>query len=212
MAFTSEIKQYAEQPISREVLLHILEDYKRPYDKISELVKQEMLIPVKSGIYLPGKKLDIIPPGKFLVANHVYGPSYVSLHSALSHWGLIPEKIYETTSVTTQTSRVFRTTVGRFSYRQLKLPYYSFGIMQVQLTEKQTVLLASPEKALCDKIVTTPGVLLRSISQTVALLEEDLRIDIESLKNLDIAKIRSWIESAPKKNSLSMLVKTLETL
>jgi len=73
-------------------------------------------------------------------------------------------------------------------------------------------MIASPEKALCDKIVLTSGVQLRSISQTMDFLLEDLRIDEEQLQTLDIQAIQSWVEDAPKRNSLQMLVNTLQRL
>jgi hypothetical protein len=82
----------------------------------------------------------------------------------------------------------------------------------VRLTAQQTALMASPEKAVCDKIVLTAGVLLRSIDQTLDFLTEDLRIDDEQLHTLNSEVIQSWIEDAPKKSSLSMLVNTLQKL
>ena len=82
----------------------------------------------------------------------------------------------------------------------------------VKLTAQQTALMASPEKAVCDKIVLTAGVLLRSINQTLDFLTEDLRIDEELLHTLNSEVIQSWIEDAPKKSSLSMLVNTLQKL
>lgn len=94
----------------------------------------------------------------------------------------------------------------------MPLPYYSFGIKQVQLTKKQTVLMASKEKALCDKIIATPGVLLRSVKQTLELLIEDFRIDESALRKLETATINSWLKDAPKKNSLATLVKTLKSV
>ena len=60
------------------------------------------------------------------------------------------------------------------SYKNMPLPYYSFGIKQVQLTKKQTVLMASMQKALFDKTIATPGVLLRSVKQTLELLIVEL--------------------------------------
>jgi hypothetical protein len=82
----------------------------------------------------------------------------------------------------------------------------------VKLTAQQTALMASPEKAVCDKIVLTAGVLLRSMDQTLDFLIEDLRIDEEQLHTLNSEVIQSWIEDAPKKSSLSMLVNTLQKL
>ena len=212
MKFQEAIVAYTEQPLNKQLLLDMLKEYKRPHDKIDELVKQQMLIQVKRGLYITGPKLNLTAYELFIVANHLYGPSYVSLDTALSHWGLIPERVYEISSVTTNTSKIFKTTIGRFSYTCMTLPYYSFGIKQVILTKRQTVLMASPEKALCDKIITTSGILLRSVKQSSALLMEDFRIDQQLLRNLDVTAISSWLKDAPKANSLMMLVKTLKTL
>jgi hypothetical protein len=212
MSFQEAIQTYAEQPLTKQILLDILKEYKRPHDKIDELVKQQMLVQVKRGLYIPGPKLNITSPELFLIANHLYGPSYVSIDSALSYWGLIPERVYEISSVTTNNSKTFKTAIGRFSYNYMPLPYYSLGIRQVELTKRQTVLMASGEKALCDKIITTSGILLRSVKQTLALLKEDFRIDKEQLRSLDATVITNWLEVAPKENSLRILVKTLKSL
>lgn len=212
MIFQEAIQAYAEQPLTKQLLLDILKEYKRPHDKIDELVKQFMLVQVKRGLYIPGPKLNITTPELFLIANHLYGPSYVSIDAALSYWGLIPERVYEISSVTTNNSKTFKTAIGRFSYNYMPLPYYSLGIRQVELTKRQTVLMASGEKALCDKIITTSGILLRSVKQTLALLKEDFRIDKEQLRSLDANVITTWLEVAPKENSLRILVKTLKSL
>lgn len=212
MDLKEEIRNYAEQPVTRQLLFDLLKDYKRPYDKISELIKHEILIPVKRGVYIPGPKLNVAGPAPFLLANHIYGPSYVSMESALAHWGFIPEKTYEISSVTPKTGRQFRTAAGRFSYTHIYLPYYAFGIRMISLTKLQTALIAGPEKALCDKIVTTSGLLLRSTRETMDLLLDDLRIEKETLQSLSIPLIREWINDAPKKESLEMFVKTLEKL
>ncbi|MES2329306.1 MAG: hypothetical protein V4539_06850 [Bacteroidota bacterium] len=212
MKFQEIILDYAQAPLTKQILLDLLKEYKRPYDKINELVKQELLVLVKRGIYIPGPNLNIAKPEPFLLANHILGPSYVSLETALSYWGLIPERVYETSSVTNQKSAVYNTPAGRFSYTYVSLPYYSFGIQQVELTKKQTALVATPEKALCDKIITTSGLLLRSSKQAMELLIDDLRIEKDALRNLNIKEISKWVPDAPKKDSLEILIKTLKNI
>lgn len=212
MEFKETIKNYPEQPITRQLLLHLLKEYKRPFDKINELVKQDILIPVKRGIYFPGANLNLERPELFLLANHLLGPSYVSMESALSYWAFIPERVFEISSVTIRKKKIYNTQIGRFSYTPIPLPYYSFGIQKVALTKKQTILIASPEKALCDKIITTSGVLLRSVKQAREFLLKNLRIDEESLLRLNATEINSWISNAPKRESLDVLTKTLELL
>ena len=209
MNFRTMIKEYAEAPISRHLILELLRDYQRPNDKISELLKSKELISLRRGLYIIGTKMDLPSPEPFLIANHLRGPSYVSLESALSYWNMIPERTYEISSVTIKTSKLYKNPVGRFSYHQLKTPYYSYGIKNIEYSPKQTMLVASPEKALCDKIVVTPKINLRSIKQTREFLMEDLRMESEVLTTLDTKLMELWIENAPKKSSLKMLIKTL---
>jgi len=212
MSFRNKIKKYAESPISRHLVLEELGEYKRPNDKISELIKSEKLIPLRRGLYVTGPELDLPVPKPFLIANHLRGPSYVSLESALSYWDMIPERVHEISSVTIKTSKIYNTPVGRFSYKQLKIPYYSYGLKNVEFSAKQTALVASPEKALCDKIVLTPNINLRSVKQAQEFLFEDLRIDEVTLDTLDTKLMQLWVKQAPKRNSLKILIKTLTSL
>ena len=212
MNFGELIRPFAEEPLPLQVLLDLLKEYKRPYDKINELVKKGELIMLKKGFYVSGPHLNIQRPESFLIANHLWGPSYVSLESALSHWSLIPERVYETSSVTMKAAKTYQTPIGRFSYLRAPIPYYSFGIKTVALTKKQFALVASPEKALCDKIVMTSGIFLRSMIQVKEFLLEDLRIETDSLRQFNLQEMASWTNDAPKKTSLTMLIKTLQDL
>jgi hypothetical protein len=212
MDFREKVQEYAEEPLTRQLMLDILRDYQRPNDKINELVKNGALTAIKNGLYIPGPKINTARPEPFLLANHLRGPSYVSTEAALSFWGLIPERVYEVSSVTIKTAKTYKTPIGRFSYFHAPLPYYSFGIKSVTLTARQVALIASPEKALCDKIVMTAGIILRSSKQVKDFLIDDLRIDENMLQKLDWKEIGSWTSDAPKKNSIDMLVKTFSRL
>lgn len=212
MTFRRKVKPYVATPFTHHMVMEALAEYKRPNDKISELVKKGELTSVRRGLYIPGPEADLPIPDLFLIANHLRGPSYVSLETALAYWGMIPERTYEISSATLKTTKLYVTETGRFSYKKLPVPYYSFGIQSVEIAPQQVALIASKEKALCDKIVLSPGVLLRSVAQTRDFLIEDMRIDEDTLAELRTDVISSWIADAPKKNSLSMLVKTLETL
>lgn len=210
--FRDAIEPFAGQPLTRQILLDVLSGYKRPFDKISELTREGMLVPVKRGFFVPGPKLKMAGPDPFLVANVMYGPSYVSLESALLHWGMIPEKVAETVSVTTRPTRQFKTPVGRFEYIRMPLPYYAFGLRHVSLTSTQHVLMASPEKALCDKIVATAGIFLRSKKQAVEFLRDDLRISQTTTGELNTALLEEWIPRSPKSSSILMLTRALRSL
>ena len=207
-----DLSAYSEIPVPTQVLLDVLKDYRRPYDKLMELVKQGYLIQLRKGLYHTSGLVNPKIPEPFCIANHLYGPSYVSQEAALSYWGLIPERVYTVSSVTTNSSKEFRIPTGTFTYTHLPSPYYSLGIQSLALTPRQTILIASPEKALCDKIVTTSGINLRSTKQALAFLLEDLRLDSEKLQGLDLGELKSWLPSCPKRNSIHLVINAIEDL
>jgi len=189
-----------------------LNGYKRPNDKIHALLHSGFLEYVKKGLYIAGPMIKAAKPEPFLLANHILGPSYVSLDSALSYHGFIPERVYGITSMTTKASRKFQTSGGVFSYTRLALPYYAFGIIRVKLAVYQYALIASPEKALCDKIISTSGLLVRSKKSVMHYLLNDLRIDEDTIKSLNTRMIAEWLTDAPKRESLFMFIKAINNL
>lgn len=188
----------------------LLKNYKRPNDKIHELLNKEIILPVKKGLYITGKSIGNNRVPKEVLANILYGPSYVSLDYALSHYGLIPEMVHKITSVCIKPAKKIKTPVGLFTYTRLPLPYYSFGIKVSALSDTHTCLIAEPEKALCDKIICTAGLQFRSKHDVYKLLVNDWRIDEYELKALSFKKIMSWLSAAPKKQSLMLLTETLK--
>ena len=94
------LNQYTSMPLDSAFLMDMLRDYRRPLDKVGEWVRQGYLVQLRRGLYAVGPELSHIKPEPFLVANHLYGPSYVSMESALSFWGFIPEQVVETVSMT----------------------------------------------------------------------------------------------------------------
>src|SRR5690606_15527355 len=206
------IDLYADQLLPHHLLLSWLKDYKRPNDKILGLKAQGFLEPLKKGLYIAGPSVTDKKPDLSLVANHLLGPSYVSVETALSHYSLIPERVYEVSSMATKASRSFNTVLGMFTYTRLPLPYYSFGLKMLRLPSNQHAIIASPEKALCDKIVTTSGLTLRSIRNAYDYLIEDMRLDESSLNDLNTDMIKGWLPDSPKRESLWMMIKMIEQL
>lgn len=206
-----DLSQYSDQPISTQVLLGLLRGYSRPYDKIMEMVNQGILVQLRRGLYMTTPLVSKITPEPFLIANHLYGPSYISLDSALFHWGLIPERVFEISCVTPKISKIMVQNAV-YSYTHLPIAYYPLGVQSIALTKTQTVLIASPEKALCDKVITTAGINLRSKQQAMAFLVEDLRIDKDQLRELNTTEMTSWLPVCPKRKSIQLLIETLSAL
>jgi predicted transcriptional regulator of viral defense system len=207
-----DLSQYSDQPISTQVLLGLLRGYNRPYDKIMEMVNQGILVQLRRGLYMTSPLVSKITPEPFLIANHLYGPSYISLDSALFHWGLIPERVFEISCVTPKISKKIKVQNAVYSYTHLPIAYYPLGVQSIALTKTQTVLIASPEKALCDKVITTAGINLRSKQQAMAFLVEDLRIDKDQLRELNTTEMTNWLPVCPKRKSIQLLIETLSAL
>ena len=123
------------------------------------------------------------------LANLIYGPSYVSLEFALSHHGLIPERVETVTSVTTRRSRNFDTPLGTFLTACSTARVILQGSSLKRL-EKTSFLLASPEKALVDKVWTDKRFSGIRLSDYEAYLFDDLRIDREALNRFDHSRLR----------------------
>ena len=207
-----DLLEYSDQPISTQVLLGLLRGYNRPYDKIMEMVNQGILVQLRRGLYMVSPSVSTRTPEPFLIANHLYGPSYISLDSALFHWGLIPERVFEISSVTPRMSKKIMVQNVVYSYTHLPIAYSPLGIQSISLTKTQTVLIAGPEKALCDKVITTAGINLRSRQQTLAFLVEDLRIEEDQLRGLNTMEMKSWLTVCPKRKSIQRLIETISTL
>lgn len=106
--------------------------------------KKGFIIRVKRGLYaMP----DVLPPD-FYVANKIYEQSYVSLDSALSYHGVIPEAVYEITSVTTKAPRRFRALGKIFSYRKMRMG--AFTGYAIERQSGVSFRIAEPEKAFVD--------------------------------------------------------------
>lgn len=96
-----------------------------------------------------------IPDFTRYVANRIYTPSYISLHSALSFYGVIPEEVVQVTSVTTLKTAMFNNDFGTFHYQNIKEPLY-FGYEIKTLQSGRGILFATPEKALLDLLYLNP--------------------------------------------------------
>ncbi len=212
MDIRTALRALSTQPLTYQLLASLLKDYKRPNDKILSLKADGLIEPVKKGLYIAGRSLGAERPESTLIANHILGPSYVSMESALAHYGLIPEKVFAVTSMTTKASRKFHTNIGLYTYTTLPLPYYAFGLATVSLSKDQQVIMAIPEKALYDKIVTTAGITLRSQSSAKDYIFGNLRMEEEDLAKFDLNAMLSWLENAPKRESLEMLIKIIEKI
>ena len=182
-------RNIAGEVFDYQVLLDALAGYRKPRDKITRLLASGAVVRVKKGLYCFGEAFRKGPLSREHLANLIYGPSYVSLDYALSHHALIPERVETVTSVTTRRSRDFDTPFGAFSYRMLNGPRYAVGAI-LEMAGKTPFLVASPEKALADKVWTDKRFSGLRVSDYDAYLPDDLRIDREALRRFDYPRLQ----------------------
>jgi len=193
-------------PFDVNVLSSIFPNCKHINEKARALEKAGKIMRLKKGLYVAstmetGKELS-----KELIANHLYGPSYVGREYALRYYGLIPERVYQVTSVTTKHSRDFENSVGNFSFQNCQPEYFHIGIRMEQ-ADGVNFLIASPEKALCDVINFSKNLFLRSMKDVEVYLDEDIRFDMDALENFDIQILEQCAPVSRKENSINTLIK-----
>lgn len=209
MILEQRLAKFQDIPVPHHTVASLLRDYKRPNDKISELIAEQKLVPIKRGLYVVSPALTGGLISLPLVANAIYGPSYVSLEFALSHYGLIPEAVHQITSVTTRRAKAYDTVLGRFSYQTLPKKAYPIGVQSVKNDMGHFYLMASPEKALCDMLMLTPNLNVHGVGALVALLELDWRIDVDEVKQLDRALVRNIAQAGFKARVLGYLLQLI---
>lgn len=110
---------------------------------------------LRRGLYCLAPPFQKVKPHPFLVANRLISASYVSLQSALAYYGMIPEHVPVTTSVTTSRPAHWETPLGIFDFRHIQVDFF-YGYRLIDLGEKQQAFIASPEKALLDLVYLEP--------------------------------------------------------
>lgn len=202
------LRQFKNIPISSSVLQTVLPPRTSFTHFLSGLVDSKQLIRIKKGLYIVSPDITGVPTNSMLIANSLYGPSYVSFASALNYYGLIDDIAQGVYSATIRRNKSCTTPVGRFEYIAIPAAYYPIGIKQV-VEQDYSYLIATPEKALCDTIIHTSGLNLRSQRDAITYLEEDLRFDTDALKSLDVSILQECAVCGVKSNSIQQIIKLI---
>lgn len=123
-------------------------------NNFSRWIKKGLIIRLRQGLYtFPENKTK--PNFDFYAANRIYRPSYISIHSALLFYGLIPEAIFQATSVSALKTASFKNEFGTFVYKTInaKLMY---GYNSKKIDAERYFLIADPEKAIMDLLYLYP--------------------------------------------------------
>ena len=215
LSLSSSSKAFAalgNVPFGRHLLMPLLAEYKRPNDKIARWLASGDLVPLRKGLYVLGQGWRTAPLSLPLVANVLFGPSYVSLEFALSAHGLIPESVAVVTSVTTRRGREIDTPLGLFSYTHLPWPLYGVDMRMEKTPDGTSFLMASPTQAVCDLVVLSKRFHKSGVKAMREFLFEDMRIDPEIIATLNKDIIAQSIAVGRKSRQLQALLACVESL
>ena len=159
--------------------------------------KKGLLIRLRQGYYtFPEYKAK--PDFSLYFANRIYRPSFISLHTALAFYGMIPEAVVQITSVTSIKTINFTNDFGEYVYKSMREDLM-FGYDIKPIADGRTLQIARPEKALLDLFYLYPF-------YGSARELEDLRLDEFFLQEMLNRKLLEEYLSRFKNNALEKRV------
>jgi predicted transcriptional regulator of viral defense system len=201
MEFTKLVETIGEEPLFESGLL--IAGNANPREirhQLSRWRQAGKIYQLRRGLYCLAPPFQKVIPHPFLVANRMLPASYVSLQSALAYFGMIPEFVPVTTSVTTNRPVSWETRLGIFDFRHIQVDFFD-GYRWVDLGNKQHAFIASPEKALLDLIYLEP------VGETLDYLVE---LRLSNLNQLDwqlLGRLASRIEKPKLLRAIATLHK-----
>ena len=164
---------------------------------------QGLIIRLRQGYYTFPEYLSL-PDYPYYFANRIYRPSYVSLHTALASYGIIPEGVTQITSVTSLKTASFTNLSGTYVYRSVREDLM-FGYNPRPMADGRSLLFASPEKAIIDLLYLYP---FYDTAREMAELRLDEYFMHEEL-NVDLlTEYSSRINSRALNNRIKLLLKS----
>jgi hypothetical protein len=164
--------------------------------QLTRWTKSGRVYQLRRGLYALTPPYQKVKPHPFLIANRLQRASYVSGQSALAFYGMIPETVQVTLSLSTGRPEQLETALGGFEFRHVN-PRLLHGYRMTQLSQAtgmqpgQQALVAMPEKALLDLIYLQPG------GETTAYLSELRLQNLEGL-DLDLLQRQAELFNTPK--------------
>ncbi|MBO7409687.1 MAG: hypothetical protein J6T68_01985 [Candidatus Methanomethylophilaceae archaeon] len=166
-----------------ELISQLEKDYSNPKCKIGRMVKEGKYIPIIRGLY----ETDPDTEG-YLLADTIYGPSYLSFEYALARHGLIGmrEGLYTSATVNKHRTKSYETPFGTFTYRDV--PARVFGLeVDMENVGDYSYSIARPEKALCDMLYTLPPA--ADAEELKSMMFRRIGIDMHDVYNMDASTV-----------------------
>jgi predicted transcriptional regulator of viral defense system len=202
MKFEELLEIVESEPVFDTGLL--LAGDENPFDvrkQLSRWVKGGLVYQLRRGLYALAPPYQKITPHPFLVANRMVRGSYVSCETALSFYGLIPESVPLTISISTGRSGWWSTPLGDFQFRHIT-PQLFTSYQLVDLTSDQQAFVATPEKALLDLVHLQPS------GDDSTYLDE---LRLQNLERINLNRLQLLVQQfgKPKLQRAAAIISTL---
>lgn len=182
MKFEELLRIVGDEPVFESAVLLAGEvDPRDVRRQVSRWVREGKIYPLRRGLYALAPPYQKVRPHPFAVANRMVRGSYVSCQSALAYFGLIPESVPVTVSVTLRRPARWETALGVFEFHRIQ-PALWHGYRRLDLGG-QWAFIATPEKALLDLIYLHPGADSSAYLQELRLQNVD-RLNLDELRRL----------------------------
>jgi len=151
------------------------------------------ILRLKPGLFVLGPPYRKSEPHPFVVAGVLHAPSHISLEAALAHHGMIPEAVYQVSSVTVGRSREFSTPLGVFSFRRVPARAPRAGVEAVAVARNAWAFIASPLRAISDAVYLNKEITWNR--NGLGYLTESLRIEEDDLRSLSFEALDEILDS-----------------
>ena len=162
----------------------------RRYGLVRRAIASGEIVHIRRGLYCLALKYQKKKVNLYALAQHIYGPSYISLESALSWHEWIPEAVYTITNSSLGKSKEFKTPLGVFSYSRVPQKVLYTGVEQLADEDGNTFLLATPIKALADYVYVH-----KKDWSGMKPVTESLRVELDEFESITSEDLESLAEN-----------------
>jgi len=202
MKYQDLLKIVRDEPVFESGLLMAGDVCPKDISKqLSRWTAAGKLIQIRRGLYSLAPPHQKNRPHPFVIANHLVHGSYVSCESALAHYGLIPEYVPVTVSVSISRPGIWESPLGVYQFHHIDQKLH-YGYHSIQCEFNQQALIATPEKALLDLIH------LKKEGDRAEYLHS---LRLQNLDKLNLNKLQAFAEQA-KSGKLMRAVEAVKNI
>jgi predicted transcriptional regulator of viral defense system len=165
---------------------------------------------LKRGLYILAREYRKTTPHPYMIAALLHAPSHISLETALSFYGLIPEAVFQVSSITSSRSRFFNTPMGLFTFQRVPTRNPRSGVESVKLSEDSWVFIAKPLRAITDLIYLSKEILWET--DGLRFLTESMRMEDEDISQIDFSPYNEILNGLRDKRTIHYLAEMKKEL